>query len=282
MSENFIRGFFATLTILQSYLSEIVVGGGWAPFLYYRYLAGDRLHTPVLTSDIDLMVKHDVPIVEFKTIDQLLLDAKLEAIFRTNDNPPIIHYEGTIEGAEVEIEFVTDQTGSRPDVVLEVQKGLHAEALRYVSILVENTLKLTIDDTEPITDAPPLIVQVPTPAAYIFQKGLSFTRRRDKPKVAKDLYYIFDILTGLPQIQVDIETDLAVFSKRHARWFRTFMRNLRKYFDSADSEGALCVVEQRPAGAFPDLDDDQLRQFAWGTFEQFIHKLEPWCKPLWR
>jgi hypothetical protein len=90
MSENFIRGFFATLTILQSYLSEIVVGGGWAPFLYYRYLAGDRLHAPVLTSDIDLMVKHDVPIVEFKTIDQLLIDAKLQAIFRTNDTPPIM------------------------------------------------------------------------------------------------------------------------------------------------------------------------------------------------
>jgi len=91
MNENFIHGFFAILTIIRSYLSEIVIGGGWTPFLYYRYLAGDRLHTPVLTSDIDLMVKHDVPIVEFKTID----------------------------------------------------------------------------DAEPITDAPPLIVQVPTPAVRL-------------------------------------------------------------------------------------------------------------------
>jgi hypothetical protein len=47
----------------------------------------------------------------------------------------------------------------------------------------------------------PLIVQVPSPAAYIFQKGLSFTRRRDKQKAPKDLYYIFDILAGLPGIQ---------------------------------------------------------------------------------
>jgi len=53
------------------------------------------------------------------------------------------------------------------------------------------------------------------------------------------------------------------------------MQNLRKYFDNAGSEGTLCIVEQRPAGAFPDLDDDQLRQFACGIFEQFIQKLEP-------
>jgi hypothetical protein len=53
------------------------------------------------------------------------------------------------------------------------------------------------------------------------------------------------------------------------------MRNFRKYFDNDGSEGSLWGVEQRPAGAFRDLDDDQLRQFAWGTFEQFIHKLEP-------
>ena len=49
MNEDFTRGFFNTLVILRNYLSEIVIGGGWAPFLYYRYLVGDRNHFPVLT-----------------------------------------------------------------------------------------------------------------------------------------------------------------------------------------------------------------------------------------
>ena len=275
MDEHFIRGFFSTLAILRSYLSEIVVGGGWAPFLYYRYLVGDRLHAPVLTSDIDLMVKHEVPTVGTKTIDQLLIDARLSARFKTNDTPPIIHYEGIIEGAAVEIEFLTDQTGSRPDVVLEVQKGLHAEALRYVSILVENTLKLNINDAKSLIDVTPLIVQVPTPAAYIFQKGLAFIHRRDKTKRAKDLYYLFDIVAGLPQIRDNIHAELKVLSKKHAKWFRTFMGNLRKHFDNPESEGSLCVVEQRPTDAFPDLDDDQLRQFVCGIFREFIQKLAP-------
>jgi hypothetical protein len=169
MNEDFTRGFFNTLVILKSYSSEIVVGGGWAPFLYYRYLVGNRNHAPVRTSDIDLIVKHHVPKFGSKTIDELLTEANLEAKFKTLDTPPIIHYEGKIEGADVEIEFLTDQTGLRPNTVLEVQKGLHAEALRYVSILVENTLELVIDDVGTIQDGPPIIVQVPTPAAYIFQ-----------------------------------------------------------------------------------------------------------------
>jgi len=152
-------------------------------------------------------------------------------------------------------------------LVLQVQKGLHAEALRYVSIIVENTLKITIDYALPFDSNAPLVVQVPTPAAYIFQKGLAFTRRRDKQKMAKDLYYIFDILAGLPQIRDDIEAGFAAFSKIHAKWFRTFIGNLRKYFKSVDSEGLLYVVEQRPVGEFPELDDDQLRLFAFGTFE---------------
>ncbi len=203
MNEDFTRGFFNTLVILRSYLSEIVIGGGWAPFLYYRYLVGDR----------------------------------------------------------------------NQDTVLEVQKGLHAEALRYVSILVENTLELVIDDVGTMKDGPPIIAQVPTPAAYIFQKGLSFTRRRDKQKASKDLYYIFDILAGLPGLQDKMSADFETFSNKHAEWYRKFLSNITTYFKSPASEGSLRIVEQRPADAFPGLDDDQLKHHAFGTLEQFILNL---------
>ena len=136
MVEDFTRGLIKTLAVLRPYLPQIVIGGGWAPFLYYRYLAKNREHTPVLTRDIDLMVRHQVPIVGIKTIDEILTkEAKLTAAFKNPDNPAVIHYEGIIDGVEVEIEFLTDQTGSQQEEVLVVQKGLHAESLRYVSII---------------------------------------------------------------------------------------------------------------------------------------------------
>lgn len=275
MAEEFTRGLFKTLAITRPYHLQIVIGGGWVPFLYYRYLAKNREHTPVLTLDIDFMVGHQVPIVGSQTIDEILTkEANLTTAFKNLDNPAVIHYEGTIDGIEVEIEFLTDQTGSQEERVLVVQKGLHAEALRYVSLIVENTLLLEIDDAESAQGDGPLIVQVPKPAAYIFQKGLSFPARRDKQKASKDLYYIFDILSGLPDEYIFEAGDFEVLSGRHPAWFTQFLSNLTTQFESADAEGPVRIVEQRPADAFPDLGDDQLRYYAHGTLEQFIQKME--------
>ena len=80
LTDAFAHAFFKMLAILRPYLPQIVTGGGWAPFLYYRYLVKNRQHTPIFTSDIDLMVRHQVPIVEPKTIDEILTgETKLEA-----------------------------------------------------------------------------------------------------------------------------------------------------------------------------------------------------------
>ena len=44
MKDPFVTGFLKTLWVLKNYLSVIVIGGGWAPFIYYRYLLGDKAH----------------------------------------------------------------------------------------------------------------------------------------------------------------------------------------------------------------------------------------------
>lgn len=275
MAEAFIRGLLKTLAKLRPYHMQIVIGGGWAPLLYYRYLSKNREHIPVLTKDIDFMVRHHVPIVGPKNIDEILTkEAKLETVFKSRDNPAVVHYEGTIDGIEVEVEFLTDQTGSQEEKVLIVQKGLHAEALRYISIIVENTLQLEIYDAESALGDASLIVQVPKPAAYIFQKGLSFTARRDKQKASKDLYYIFDILAGIPDEYIFEKGDFNMLSCKHPVWFNQFISNLRMQFESIDAEGPIRIVEQRPPDAFTNLDDDQLRNFAHGIMDQFIKKME--------
>lgn len=56
-------GLYKTLIILSDYLPEIVVGDGWAPFLYGRYLFRNRQREPVFTRDIDFMVKPKSPII---------------------------------------------------------------------------------------------------------------------------------------------------------------------------------------------------------------------------
>lgn len=274
MNSLFEIGFYKTLYVLRDYLSEIIIAGGWAPFIYYRYLLGNMSHEPVLTQDIDFVVKTELPVIGAKTVDQLLLEAGLRSEFITRDNPPIIHYKGAIEGTDVEIEFLTDQTGSNTANVMRVQEGLNAEALRYISIIIDNVIEVNVD-APALKDAKfPMKVKVPTPAAYIFQKGLIFRRRRDREKGAKDLYYIFDILTGCIPLKKGIMEEFALFAAKYGPWYRTFLNNLDTFFNGPGSEGVLLTSDQRPAGAFTGMDDDQLKLYIYGMFAEFIANLK--------
>ena len=80
-SESFKFGFFNALKILRNYLPEIIIGGGWVPFLYYRYLVADKNKQALFTKDINLLVKESLPVVKGKTVDQLLTEAGLESVF---------------------------------------------------------------------------------------------------------------------------------------------------------------------------------------------------------
>jgi hypothetical protein len=273
MPEDFKAGFLKTLWILRDYLPVIVIGGGWAPLLYYHYLLADKSRDPIRTRDIDLLVDIEVPIVGEKSVDRLLLEAGFEATFKGSDTPPIIHYEGNIDGEEVEIEFLTDQRGPRDDVVIEVQKGLHAEALRFISIPISHTIEVTIDDFLNGREYHPLRVKVPSPEAYIFHKGLIFERRKDRLKKAKDLYYIFDIMANCPELKERIIEGLKDFEKEYPPWFSRFIKNFQKNFSDPKADGILMISRQRPAGAFPKLTEGQFREYLFGIFQEFIEEL---------
>lgn len=270
MAEDFKAGFLKTLWILRDYLPVITIGGGWVPLLYYHYLLADKTREPIRTRDIDLLVEIQVPMVGDKTVDRLLLEAGFKATFKSSDTPPVIHYEGTIDGADVEIEFLTDQRGSRDEVVIEVQKGLHAEALRFISIPISHTIEVIIDDFRIRGGYHPLSVKVPSPEAYIFHKGLVFERRKDKQKKAKDLYYIFDILANCPELKERIVEGLKSFEKEYPSWFARFIKNLQKNFSDLTADGILIISGQRPAGAFPKLTEGQFREYVLGIFEEFM------------
>jgi len=273
VNNQFTAGLIKTLWILRDYLSEIVVGGEWAPMLYHRYLAKDKNYTPIYTRDIDFMVNRHVPLLGQKTVDQLLTEANFAAIFKSRDIPPLIHYEGTIDDLDVEIEFLTDQVGSSSEITLEVQEGLHAEALRFISIIIENVMDITIDEPAWIQNPSRLTIKVPSPAAYIFNKGLVFVRRRSDVKQAKDLYYIFDMLTTLSDLRPDIIAEFHTLSKQYRPWFATIIKNMSHFFETPQSDGVLLVLDQRPDTAFYGMDDDQLQQYIHGTFQTFLTEL---------
>jgi hypothetical protein len=142
--DDFKKKLFKTLAILKDYLQDIVIAVGWAPLIYYHYLLSNKNLNPLRTKDIDIVIPSKLEIVSDRTIDKLLIMAGLKAKFRSLHTPPVIHYEGNIEGCEVEIDFLTTQKNEKENKVIIVQKGLHAQSLAFISImflLCRNKLK---------------------------------------------------------------------------------------------------------------------------------------------
>lgn len=120
-----------------------------------------------------------------------------------------------------------------------------------------------------------MLIKVPTPAAYIFHKGLIYKRRRDQRKMYKDLYYIFDILTGSPDRAPSIIKDFEGLSKKYQGWFQRLIKNIDTDFTGPASDVVLGVVGQRPPDAFAGLDDDQFKNFVFGTLLEIKETLLP-------
>ena len=45
--DDFKKGLFKALSILEDYLQDIVIAGGWAPLIYYHYLLDDKNLKPL-------------------------------------------------------------------------------------------------------------------------------------------------------------------------------------------------------------------------------------------
>lgn len=280
MTEDFKVGFLKTLWIIRDYLSVIIIGGGWVPLIYYHYLLADKSKKPIRTRDIDLMVKLRLPVIGSKTVDQLLMEAGFKPNFKSRETPPVICYEGNIDGCEVEIEFLTDQKGAKEDVVIEVQEGLSAQSLRFISIPLNNVIEVEIDDI-PLGDGlSSLKVKTPSPGAYIFHKGLVFARRKRQQKKAKDLYYIFDILANCFELREQIINELRELEKSYTPWFRRFIKNLKVNFSNVSSDGVILVFSQRPTSAYPNLNDEQFKQYVLTVFTEFIGEIKSFCKDM--
>lgn len=272
----FKHSLFKVVEVLGEYLSEIVFAGGWAPLIYYHYLIGDKARTPLLTQEFDLMVGRRVR-KSGKSLYELLQDAGLHPEPRDSSPRPAQIYSGEIEGNHLELEFFTPMTGRGGDRAVEVQDNLLALPLRYADIIVSAAMETVIDDHPLHSVTTPVTLLVPSPGAFIFNKGLTFSRRQVTSKKEKDLYYIFDILARCPELRQEILEELSALkrsSATHTKWFKSFRKNMADDFGDLDAKGINMVFRQRPPNAFTGLDDQQFRQYVFEIFKEFIEKLD--------
>lgn len=114
----------------------IVIGGGFALFIYKLYLADPKLeNTPVGTRDIDSLIPRKVQEISKKNIAKHLYDAGFTPIFKDVDVPATEAYVKEIEGSEVEIEFLTDSATRNDKNKNVVIGGVVAQPLSYLTLV---------------------------------------------------------------------------------------------------------------------------------------------------
>jgi hypothetical protein len=266
VNKSDLLALFRTLDTLKPYLEEIVIVGGWVPFLYRKYGEIPARHPSVRTMDIDIAVPRQVPDNGRPTVDNLLSKAGYTAKVLGPANHPVVKYE--LASPVTEIEFITPEIGRPGEPSIVVQNGLRAQSLRYVQIVLENTRQIRINDSIAGININSFI-RVPSPAAFVFQKALTLPLRR--LKAAKDLYYIFNLLDSTTEMQDLIPAEIRLLQAQYAsKWLSSAIRSLDHYFPESGGVGPALVATQY-TGA---MNIEVFRNYTQRIFRDFVERLK--------
>lgn len=229
----------------------IVIGGGFALFIYKLYLADPKLKNPPIgTRDIDSLIPRKIPEISQKNIQNYLRESGFSHVFKDIDDPATEAYVKEIAGTEVEIEFLTDDS-TRKDKNKNVEiAGIVAQPLSYLTLSLQTTIKF--HTYSQVTG------NVVTPGAWVFHKGLTFTKRKSTLKTLKDLYGIWYVASQLGDFSESALDEFGTLAKQHPKWFKTFQKNLQTWLNNASPGDWNKLETQDPFGRLRKLNFEQI------------------------
>ncbi len=187
-------------------LKHLILVGSWAEFIYKKAnLLPDEYSPYIRTRDVDFLLKNmrkPEPPVSLSTL------AKEEGYFVSEDR---LNGTTKFQKNDFEIEFLIEQKGSGVAPTIKTNLGVTAQALRHMSILSQNTIKVKYLEFE---------LFLPCPEAYAIHKIIINKER--KRKAEKDLNAILNIWPYLNKDKVhEIEQQL---SKKETAVFMDFVK----------------------------------------------------------
>ncbi len=235
------------LKSLGPWYKSIVIGGGYALIIYKLYLTEHKLGSPpVGTRDIDSLIPRKVSTVSKKNIAQHLHEAKFAHVFKDLDQPATEACTKEIDGLEVEIEFLTDSS-TRGDKNKNVSiAGIVAQPLSYLTMSIQTNVEF-----QTFSKQTGIVV---SPGAWMFHKGLTFTKRKTVSKTLKDLYGIWYVATQLGNFSEQALEELQLLRQEHQKWSKTFQENLHHWLDNASPIEWSKLEAQDPFGKLKKLN----------------------------
>ncbi|MFH0985217.1 MAG: GSU2403 family nucleotidyltransferase fold protein [Candidatus Omnitrophota bacterium] len=231
--EKLESGFQETLAVLKDVLPEIVVVGGWCPYLYARYLWKKPIPEIPTTTDIDLGVL-ETGTRRFKvTVYEKLKSAgyALERICEDEELPVEFIYQK--KAVKLKVEFITSFETSDDTLNRFLGSELACNRIEAFELLLKQTVTVPIKVKNEL-----LTVKVPTPEIFFYHKAITFVIRSEGFKRDKDLFYVYFILKFHPD-KAALLAALAGFEKDE--YFNAFRDNIREYLSSNASPGYLML-----------------------------------------
>lgn len=221
------------LLVLQPYLEQLILIGGWVPYLYQRYGGFPEWRTQLSrTTELDLLIPGRLLSLSQLPLAEILSGAGFAAVPNTEG---AIWERQSIESETVE--FFTEHRGTAREVgrpaPIQGQTEVGAIQLTRLELLTARTRVLEV---APSREGDRLLeVRVPCLGGYVLNKALTFqdrlsVERSGLPKAAKDIVYIRDVMNGGEEVRAQVARDVSELarSKVVLRWTKTARNQLHQ------------------------------------------------------
>jgi hypothetical protein len=211
--------------ILKPWNDQLVVGGGVALIVYDQILSKSKTGA-VGTTDIDFLISRNPIQLGNKKISKVLENNGFEIKYKSTSIPSVQSFTKQVSNIEVEIEFLTDNKSRTKQPVIEIKSlGINAQALSYIEMSLQEAIPVQLGNGEQL-----LVVR---PEAWVFHKGLTFTKRTTENKKYKDLYGIWFVLSQLGATSSAAKLALRKLKFKFPSWSKKYDSNLSAWINDA-------------------------------------------------
>jgi hypothetical protein len=223
------------LAVLEPYLPDLILIGGWVPELYRRFGGVEWSGRVSRTTELDVLVHSPLARNGRESLPALLKAHGLRPARKDVFPADWVSSDSDVTA----IEFITNRNGpfgSASPSLIEEQGWLGAIVVERAELLAAFTRTLTIR----IADQS-LPVRVPTLGAWAVSKALSYGARQasasgilSSEKRAKDLLYLRDLVFAGGTVLKQVAADVSLIAAE-ARWHTLLKDALERLAPVAES-----------------------------------------------
>jgi len=243
------KEFYRILEDLRQYLPDLVLVGGWVPFVYVRHVWKRKRARVVTTADVDFGVPGGTRTTPGKTVFETLSSRNYgERRLDSGRLWPVVLYKD----GRIPVEFLADSTADMKAITAFLGTQVYVNRLERLDFLLKE--RFTVRSVKG-TDG----LFCPRPSRFLIHKLITFPEREEDFKKAKDLMYSYFILRHHPDI-AGLMNEIRAF--REEMDFSLIVKNLDLYFARLTSRGCLWVEKENGSDEFiPEVRRDIFERF---------------------